>query len=577
MLFIHLVLILNFENKSVMKRIQNIAMSAKTLLAVSLVAVGATSCSDLLDMQPPAEISDSNFWTGEGDAKLALVGCYRFSEGWANDNFDSAQGLLYLDFCGGNGTEKENFTTNMASTNTVATNGNLNSYWKTSYEKLAKYNTFLDNIGNCPMDENKKREWVAEVKTLRAYFLFNLAFYFQNVPMPLTTLSVEEANTIGQTPQSEVYAQVESDLKESIDLLPLEQKDENLGRVSRGTACTLLSRLYLAQNRFADAAAILKKIIDSDVYALDRRNGDDSYEKFFHDGGETSPEAIFSIQGLKDKFTNVRYIYMFPEMAGGWHQFAVYNELVKSYFCADGKAIDKSATYNDDDPYVNRDIRLYASVFLPPLGSYLGTTFLGKTYNCFQGANTADSYNRYALFNGYCPKKGADPTNTNIWGNYTHTPLMRYAEVLLSYLEAVNEATPADVDQSLLDLTINDVRDRVNLSGYSMADLSSQEAVREAVRKERRVEMAFEGLRYFDVLRWGIAKELLNHTFTGVKLSDDPLAPNYRGSGSSASPVDKDMYYQFEERTWSDHNRYFPIPQNELNVNKNLKQNAGYN
>lgn len=560
-----------------MKRIQNIAMSAKTLLAVSLVAVGATSCSDLLDMQPPAEISDSNFWTGEGDAKLALVGCYRFSEGWANDNFDSAQGLLYLDFCGGNGTEKENFTTNMASTNTVATNGNLNSYWKTSYEKLAKYNTFLDNIGNCPMDENKKREWVAEVKTLRAYFLFNLAFYFQNVPMPLTTLSVEEANTIGQTPQSEVYAQVESDLKESIDLLPLEQKDENLGRVSRGAACTLLSRLYLAQNRFADAAAILKKIIDSDVYALDRRNGDDSYEKFFHDGGETSPEAIFSIQGLKDKFTNVRYIYMFPEMTGGWHQFAVYNELVKSYFCADGKTIDKSATYNDDDPYVNRDIRLYASVFLPPLGSYLGTTFLGKTYNCFQGANTADSYNRYALFNGYCPKKGADPTNTNIWGNYTHTPLMRYAEVLLSYLEAVNEATPADVDQSLLDLTINDVRDRVNLSGYSMADLSSQEAVREAVRKERRVEMAFEGLRYFDVLRWGIAKELLNHTFTGVKLSDDPLAPNYRGSGSSASPVDKDMYYQFEERTWSDHNRYFPIPQNELNVNKNLKQNAGYN
>ena len=560
-----------------MKRIQNIAMCAKTLLSVFLVAVGATSCSDLLDMQPPAEISDSNFWTGEGDAKLALVGCYRFSEGWANDNFDSAQGLLYLDFCGGNGTEKENFTTNMASTNTVATNGNLNSYWRTSYEKLAKYNTFLDNIGNCPMDENKKKEWVAEIKTLRAYFLFNLAFYFQNVPMPLTALSVEEANTIGQTPQSEVYAQVESDLKESIDILPLEQKNENLGRVSRGAACTLLSRLYLAQNRFADAAAILKKIIDSDVYALDRRNGDDSYEKFFYDGGETSPEAIFSILGLKDKFTNVRYIYMFPEMAGGWHQFAVYNELVKSYFCADGKSIDKSANYNDDDPYANRDIRLYASVFLPPLGSYPGTTFLGKTYNCYLGANTADSYNRFTLFNGYCPKKGADPSNTNIWGNYTHTPLMRYAEVLLSYLETVNEAAPADVDQSLLDLTINDIRDRVNLSRYAMADLGSQEAVREAVRKERRVEMAFEGLRYFDVLRWGIAKELLNHTFTGVKLSDDPSALNYRGSGSNASPVDEDMYYQFEKRTWSDHNRYFPIPQNELNVNKNLKQNAGYN
>lgn len=560
-----------------MKRLNKYSSYATKLLVVTILAVGTVGCSDFLELQPPAEISDANFWTGEGDAKLALVGCYRFSSGWSNDNFDSAQGLLYLDFSGGNGTEKENFTTNMASSNTVATNGNLNGYWRSSYEKLAKYNTFLDNIVTCPMDENKKTQWIAEVKTLRAYFLFNLAFYFQNVPMPLTTISVEEANTMAQSSQADVYAQVESDLKESISVLPLEQKDANLGRISKGAARTLLARLYLAQNKFAEAAAVLKDIIDSNVYALDRRNGDDSYEKFFHDGGETSPEAIFSILGLKDKFTNVRYIYMLPEMAGGWHQFAVYNELVKSYFAADGKSIDESEIYDDNDPYVNRDIRLYATVFLPPLGTYPGTTFQGKTYNCYLGPNTADSYNRYTLFNGYCPKKGADPEYTDIWNNYTHTPLMRYAEVLLSYLEAVNEATPGAVDQALLDETINDVRDRVKLPGYSKVELSSQEAVREAVRKERRVELAFEGLRYFDVLRWGVAKELLNHTFTGVKLSDDPSAPNYRGSGASASPVDEDMYYQFENRMWSDHNRYFPIPQNELNVNKNLKQNSGYN
>ncbi len=560
-----------------MKRLNKYSSYATKLLVVTILAVGTVGCSDFLELQPPAEISDANFWTGEGDAKLALVGCYRFSSGWSNDNFDSAQGLLYLDFSGGNGTEKENFTTNMASSNTVATNGNLNGYWRSSYEKLAKYNTFLDNIGTCPMDENKKTQWIAEVKTLRAYFLFNLAFYFQNVPMPLTTISVEEANTMAQSSQADVYAQVESDLKESISVLPLEQKDANLGRISKGAARTLLARLYLAQNKFAEAAAVLKDIIDSNVYALDRRNGDDSYEKFFHDGGETSPEAIFSILGLKDKFTNVRYIYMLPEMAGGWHQFAVYNELVKSYFAADGKSIDESEIYDDNDPYVNRDIRLYATVFLPPLGTYPGTTFQGKTYNCYLGPNTADSYNRYTLFNGYCPKKGADPEYTDIWNNYTHTPLMRYAEVLLSYLEAVNEATPGAVDQALLDETINDVRDRVKLPGYSKVELNSQEAVREAVRNERRVELAFEGLRYFDVLRWGVAKELLNHTFTGVKLSDDPSAPNYRGSGASASPVDEDMYYQFENRMWSDHNRYFPIPQNELNVNKNLKQNSGYN
>lgn len=549
-------------------------ISYKALIAATMLAGGFTSCSDILDKQPPAAISDANFWTGESDAKMALVGCYRFSNGWGNDVFDGAQGLLYLDFCGGHGSEKENFTTNMASTNTVATNGNLNGYWRSSYEKIAKYNTFLDNIGNCPMDETKKKEWAAEIKTLRAYFFFNLAFYFNNVPMPLTTLSVEEANTIAQTPQASVYAQIESDLKEAIGVLPLEQTGDNLGRVSKGAARTLLARLYLAQNKYSEAASVLKDIIQSNVYELDRRNGNDSYEKFFHVGGETSPEAIFSIQGLKDKFTNVRYIYLLPECVGGWHQFAVYNELVKEYFCSDGKSIDESPLYDEEDPYINRDLRLYANVFLPPLGSYPGTVYNGVTYNCYLGPGKNDTYNKFTLFNGYCPKKGADPDAANhIWDNWSHTPLMRYAEVLISYIEAVNESAPSSVNQALLDLTINDIRDRVNLPPYTIAELNSQAAVREAVRKERRLELAFEGLRYFDVLRWGIAKDLLNHTFTGVKLSDDPSAHNYKGT----SPVDEDGYYKFETRAWADHNRYFPIPQNERNVNKNLVQNEGYN
>lgn len=77
-------------------------------LAVSLVTTG---CSDLLDKEPPSAISDGSFWTGEGDAMLALTGCYRFQTGWSHDDFATPQGLLYLDFAGGNGTEKENFST----------------------------------------------------------------------------------------------------------------------------------------------------------------------------------------------------------------------------------------------------------------------------------------------------------------------------------------------------------------------------------------------------------------------------------------------------------------------------------
>lgn len=549
-----------------------------TAFTFGLLALIFSSCSDVLDKAPTAAISDATFWTDESDAKLALVGCYRFQTGWSHDNFDSPQGLLYLDFAGGNGTEKENFTTLMASSNTQATNSNIYWYWANAYTQIAKYNTFLDNIENCMMDETKKKAWSAEIKTLRAYFFYNLAFYFNNVPMPLTTLNVEEANSIAQTSQAEVYAQVEKDLKEAVSLLPNSYSGDDYGRLTSGAAATMLGRVYLAQGKYAEAADMFKKVMDSGVYQLDRQNGDESYEKLFYAGGEYSPETIFCIMGIKDKFTNSRYIYLFPEVMGGWHQFAPYNELVKEYFCTDGKGIDESTVYNENDPYVNRDPRLYATIYLPPLGSYPGTQFNGTTYDCYKGANTSDSYNRYTLFNGYCPKKGADPNNCgNIWDNYVYTPIMRYAEVLLSYLEAVNESQPASVTQEVLDKTINDVRSRVGLPAITKADVATQEQVRKAVRKERRVELAFEGLRYFDVLRWGIANEVLNHTFTGVKLSDDPNARNYRGSGSSASPVDKDGYYQFEPRSWSAHNRYWPIPQNDLNINKNLKQNEGYN
>lgn len=559
---------------------QNITRIVKAGLCLSLVLGGLCSCEDLLDKEPPSAISDGNFWNNDNDAYMALVGCYRFNDGWTNDDFATPLGLLYLDLAGGHGSEKENFTTLMASTNTLATNSNINSYWRNAYFMIAKYNNFLDNIGNCPMSSEELRsQWISEVKCLRSYFLFYLAFHFKDIPMPLTTLTLEGANSIGQTPQQDVYNQIEADLKEAISVLPEDYETSEFGRFTKSAARVMLSRVYLAQNRYADVVPVLKPIIDSGRFELDRRNGDDSYEKLFWIGGEYSPEMIFCIQYLENKYSTVRYQYQYPECAyGGWHQFAVYNELVKAYFCTDGKDIETSEVYDENDPYVNRDLRLYASVFLPPLGSYPGTKYNDITYDCFNGPGTADSYNKFTLFNGYSPKKGCDPSVTNNIGSTpTYTPLMRYAEVLLTYLEALNESEAGSVTQDVLDLTINDIRDRVKLPGYSKNDLGSQEAVREAVRKERRVELAFEGFRYFDVLRWGIAEQELNHTFTGVKLSDDPSARNYRGSGSTASPVDEDMYYQFETRSWAAHNRYFPIPQYDMNINKNLKQNEGYN
>jgi hypothetical protein len=541
---------------------------------------GMLSCSDFLDKQPTAAISDATFWNDENDAKLALAGCYRFPSGGSGYcSFGAAMGCIYLDCAGGNGTEKENFAVlNLAHSSTPADSWGISDFWSESYKQIAHCNTFLDNIVNCPMDEVKKTIWIAEVKMIRSYFLYYLAFHFKDVPMPLTTLTVSEANTISATPQDAVYAQIEKDLKESIPVLLDKHVSADFGRVTKGAARVLLSRLYLGQNKWSEAAATLADVINSG-YTLDRRNGDDSYDKLFMIGGENSPETIFSINYVKDRYVTERFIYQKPEGMNGWHQFCPHNELVKEYFVSDGKDIETSPLYDDEDPYANRDLRLYATVFLPPLGSFPGSTYNGKTYDCYNGANTNDSYNRYTRSNGYCLKKGCDPATASESGynTYVYQPLMRYAEVLLAYLEAINESKPGSVTQDLLDKTINDVRNRVKLPPILLVDVSSPELLRKAVRKERRVELAFEGLRYWDILRWGIGNETLNHTFTGVKLSDDPNARNYRGSGATASAVDKDMYYEYELRLWDDHNRYFPIPQNVLNINKNLVQNPGYN
>jgi hypothetical protein len=541
------------------------------------------SCTDILDKAPTTSISQATFWKDEKDAHMGFIGAYRFPSGWTLPDFTIPQGLLMLDFSGGNGTEKENFTTqNMASSTTNASSGEVAGYWSNAYSQIGHYHTFLDNIDAVPMDEAKKELWKAEVKCLRAYYYFYLAFHFQNVPMPLASMTLTEANSMSPTPQAQIYAQVESDLKAALPLLADVHTGSDFGRVTKGYARVLLGRLYLAQSKWADAAAMYKAVIDSGKYELERSNGIDSYEKLFQMGSEYSREIVFAVNYTPSLYTHVLYQYLLPEMSGGWHQYAVYNELVKEYFCSDGLSIEESPLYDNDDPYINRDIRLYASVMLPPTGTFPGSEFKGRFYNCFPvtpdgAANRNDLYNQHARSSGYSPKKGTDPTfSGNVQQTSLYSPLMRYAETLLAYLECMIESAPGSVDQAMLDLTINDVRDRVGLPGITMGNLpgtgSDQERLRAAVRKERRVELAFEGFRYFDVLRWGTASEELNHHFTGVKLSSDPAAYNF-----SNAQVDEDGYYMFENRLWSDHNRYFPIPQGQININPNLIQNNGYN
>jgi starch-binding outer membrane protein, SusD/RagB family len=541
------------------KRYFNI-ITPKIGIVLGLLLAFSFGCNkDLLDKQPLVSVSDATFWKTENDVKLALIGCYNTGAGWQDGDFWTPRSIVYLDLMAGDGSEKELIPDHVTDGTLTSSYWVTSSYWSNAYKKIATCNNFLDHASNVTMDDTKKAIMIAEVRTIRAYEYFNIALYFGDVPLVQHVLKLDEANNVTRTPKADVWAFVETELKESAAVLPTTRPDAENGRITAGAALGILGRLQMAEKKWSDAAATYKTIIDFGVYSIDPK-----YRELFLRDREFSKEIIMSSQYMKDKYGQVLPIYETPEAWGGWHQFSPFNELVKDFECTDGKTIDVSPLYDKNNPYNNRDPRLDATIMIPERTVFRGTTY---TTNPTSGNN--DKFGKYPVWSGYCILKFMED-EVDIWNGDTNFSLIRYAEVLLGYLESKLESGAA-IDQTLLDQTVNLVRGR---DAVKMPAVTTTDPVelRKIVRRERRIEFAFEGIRYYDILRWGIAATELNHQFTGQKLTNDPA--NY-----TAYPVDADGYYimaQQKRAFIAGKNELWPIPQSEIDINKNLTQNPGY-
>lgn len=540
-----------------MEKIHFNSIYIKTGFFAVLLIFSISSCQkDLFNKQPLDAISDETFWKTEADANLALVGCYHTGTGFAGEDFWMPRALLYLDLMAGNGSEKELIPDHM-------TDGTLNStywvpgaYWQHAYQKITTCNNFLGHINDISIDAAKKATMIAEVHTIRAYEYLNLALYFGDVPLVQKVLTIDEANSVSRTPRQEVYDFLESDLKASYPNLPVTTSQS--GKITKGAALALLGRLQMLEKKWTDAATTYKLIIDANTYSIDPK-----YKELFWEAGEASNEIILSSQFQPDLYNHVLPQYLYPETYGGWHQFSPYNELAKDFECTDGKTITVSPLYDKNNPYANRDPRLDYTLLISDRSVFKGITYISRP-----GTSSPDRFNRYN-WSGYCISKFMDPNFSgslmNYGGNFS---IIRYAEVLLSYLESKMESGAA-IDQSLLDLTINKVRGRaaVNMPPVTTTDPS---ALRTIIRRERRVEFAFEGLRYYDLLRWGTIATELNKQFTGMKLTNSPAT-------YTDYPVDNEGYLIYQKRNFvTGKNELWPIPQSERDINKNLTQNPGY-
>lgn len=513
---------------------------------------------DFFDKQPLDAVSDATFWKTESDANLALTGTYRAESGWSGQDWWHPLSMMWLDLMGGNGSEKEGYPDHVTDGTLTASYWVTSSFWSHSYQRIAAENNFLAHINQVTMSDATRKIMIAEVKTLRAYEYLNLTVYFGDVPFVTQVFTAQDANSVSRTAKSQIWSALESDLKESIPALPVTRPDAQNGRITAGAALAILGRLQMFQKKWTDAAASYKQIIDSKAYIIQP-----NFSSLFYQSDELSKEIILATQYVVDTYSHPVLQYLFPETWGGWHQFSPYNELVKEYECTDGKSIAESPLYNPNTPYNNRDPRLDYTIMISDRSVFRGTTFVSRP-----GTNSPDRFNRYN-WSGYCILKGMDPNfSGNMQNSGVNAILIRYPEVLLSYLESRLESG-SGVDQALLDQTVNLVRGRSSVKMPAVTETDPTK-LRAIIRRERRVELAFEGVRYFDILRWGTAGDELNKQFTGMKLTNTPAT--YKDFA-----VDNEGYLIYQKRNFKKGvNELWPIPLSEIQVNSNLKQNPGY-
>jgi len=520
---------------------------------------------DFLNKAPLDQLSNETFWKNEDDATLALIGCYNT---WCQPMGSRGFGLERLDTWSDNALDKNllsdpNYLSGVG--NLVSTNNIVASKWREYYQTITTCNQFLSNINDVDMDETVKDVMIAEVRFIRAVQYFWLSHYWETgFPLIKKVLTLEEANNAKPVEsKEEVTNFILAELTEAAMDLPETQSSQEQGRATKAAALAFKGRLLMALKQWSQATETYKTIIDMGLYEIDPR-----YTELFIIEGENSPEHIFCYQFIAATSVDQDYQLLRPWVClGGYHDVCPELDMLEAYECIDGQTIDESPLYDPDNPYVDgtgipyRDPRLYATIILP------GSTIMGNKYISHPDSVQSDDHIGHVNATGFCLRKFIDESyEGDPWSYGGDIPLIRYAEVLLSYLESKLEAGD-NITQTLLDQTINLVRGRDAVDMPPVTELNPDD-LRTILRRERRVELAFEGLRYWDLKRWNIAHEKLSGDVYGMVVCDDP--------GSCGFKVDEEGHYYVVTRNFKEHYYKWPIPQPELDINLNLTQHPGY-
>jgi hypothetical protein len=526
----------------------------KASLSILFVALLLTGCDkDFLNRYPLDSYSNETLWKTASDANSALAGCY---SGW-----EYGDNVIYDDCTTDNAYDQfpaEGFET-FASSLATASNAGVGKY---DYTTIQRCNWFLDNVDKTPMDATLMTRMKGEARFLRAYRYFVMSQCYGDVPLVLHSVTPSEANAFSRTPKSDVVKYILDELTAIAPALPVSYSGSDIGRITRGAVLGLKARVELYNGKYTDCIATCQQLMSSTFnYSLYP-----SYTDLFRPQNSNNQEVILDVQYLMNNNSEWVLGVLLPNSLGGWSSVAPLQSLVDTYETINGKTIQDDPTYNPLQPYQNRDPRLEASIVHP------GSFYAGSYFNPYKGDDIIGGNN--ASPSGYNFKKyvsDIDDYNgtaygTDIWNTGGSIIVMRYAEILLTYAEAKIESN--QIDASVYK-AINDVRQRAGMPVVTAATYPDQASLRTLVRRERRVEFAGEGLRYYDIQRWKIAETVMNGKIYGCPQGSVD-------SNTGALTLTPNSNVEVATRDFSSKYYLFPIPQSEIIIDKNLTQNSGY-
>lgn len=480
------------------------------LIAIALLGFSFSSCSDFLEQNPQTDLSENDFYKTADDILSAVNGAYSsLQEGdiygkwyvFGEIPSDNTRNQL-----SGSVTTQNEFDQFYIDTQ----NSMIANFWKAAYKVINRTNTILGRIDGIEINTELANRYKLECKFIRALMYFNLVRVYGDVPLVLKEISISESYDILREPKENVYNQIIADLKEAQDL-PVSYSTAEDGRATQGAAKALLANVYMTLHKYAEAETILAEIINSGRYSLlENTPGSlniDGYKNVFSPVNHNSKEGIFEIQFLKGGYgEGSNYANNFAPENSGTNVVAVGG--------TGGNNIPEMDIYN---AYEEGDLRRDFSMSLGYYDNRKNNEWVESRYVCkFMDV----------------PYQNNDASN-----NY---PVIRYADVILMYAEALNQNGKTAEACKYLNMT------RRRGFGYqttetSPVDLQTTDKAQFAlmVEQERRVELAFENHRWFDLIRTGRAVEVM------------------RSKGFSLNET----------------NLICPIPQKQIDVNPKLTQN----